>query len=65
MEEKIKKRSGAEQLVNDKLAASKDGIVYMNDMEFRQLVAAVRAEQAEKTDAKGQASVGVSVDLKL
>lgn len=55
----------AEQLINEKVAASKDGIIYLNDTDFRTIVEAAREDQADKTTIKEQPQVGANLDLKI
>lgn len=55
----------AEQLLNEKMAASKDGIIYLNDTDIRTGMEAAQEEDAGKTAVKDQAQVGVNLDLKI
>ncbi len=55
----------AEQLINEKVAASKDGIIYLNDTDFRTIVEAAQEVQANKTAVKEQPQVGANLDLKI
>ncbi len=55
----------AEQLINEKVAASKDGIIYLNDTDFRTIMEAIREDSAGKTTVKEQAQVGANLDLKI
>ena len=55
----------AEQLIKEKMAASKDGTIYLNDTDIRTIIEAARKEDAGKTTIKGQAQVGANLDLKI
>ncbi len=55
----------AEQLINEKVAASKDGIIYLNDTDFRTIVEAAQEDGAGKTAVKEQPQVGANLDLKI
>ena len=65
MEPGMEKTGRAEKLVNDKLAASKDGMISLNDAEFRMLIEAMKEEQTGKSDTGERRQVGVNVDLKI
>ena len=66
LEEKGMEKTGrAEKFVNDKLAASKDGMISLNDAEFRMLIEAMKEEQTGKSDTGERRQVGVNVDLKI
>ncbi len=55
----------AEQLINEKVAASKDGIIYLNDTDFRTIIEAAQEDGAGKTTIKEQPQVGANLDLKI
>ncbi len=55
----------AEQLINEKMAASKDGMIYLNDTEMKTIIEAVQKEEEDKTAVKEQAQVGANLDLKI
>lgn len=55
----------AEQLINEKLAASKDGTIYLNDTEMKTIIEAAREEDAGKATVKDQPQVGANLDLKI
>lgn len=55
----------AEQLINEKIAASKDGTIYLNDTDMKTIIEAVQEDNAGKTTAKEQAQVGANLDLKI
>jgi len=42
----------AEQLINDKIAASKDGIIYLNDTDIRTIIEAARKADSQKEKDK-------------
>ncbi len=53
----------AEQLIKDKIANSKDGMVYVNDTEMKAIVEAIKEEEKSKLAAKGQTAAGTNLDL--
>ena len=55
----------AEQLINEKMAASKDGTIYLNDTDMKTIIEAVQEEDAGKTTVKDQPQVGANLDLKI
>lgn len=55
----------AEQLLNEKLAASKDGTIYLNDTDMRIIIEAAQEDGAGKAAVKNQAHVGANLDLKI
>ena len=55
----------AEQLLNEKLAASKDGIIYLNDTDIRTIIEAAKEDNAGRANTKQQAGVGANLDLKV
>ncbi len=56
----------AEQLFNEKMAASKDGIIYLNETDLRILIEAAQEEGgAGRTGAKGQVQAGANLDLRI
>ncbi len=66
-EEKTDETSGktrAEQMLEEKIAASKDGKVYMDDAEFKTILEAIREEE-EKDSKKQQLQVGANLDLQV
>lgn len=54
-----------EQLINEKMAASKDGIIYLNDTDIRTIIEAVQEDKAGKTTVKEQIQAGANLDLKI
>ena len=55
----------AEQLLEEKMAASKDGTIYLNDTDMKTIIEAAKEEDAGKTTVKEQAQVGANLDLKI
>ncbi len=55
----------AEQLINEKMAASDDGTIYLNDTDMKTIIEAAREDGAGKTTVKEQAQVGSNLDLKI
>ncbi len=70
-EKKVVKEDGtttpnkAEQLINEKMAASKDGTIYLNDTDMETIIEAAQEEDAGKTTVKDQPQVGANLDLKI
>ena len=70
-EKKVVKEDGtttpnrAEQLLEEKMAASKDGTIYLNDTDMKTMIEAVQEEDAGKTTVKDQPQVGANLDLKI
>ena len=55
----------AEQLINEKMAASKDGTIYLNDTDMKTIIKAAQEEDTGKTTVKDQPQVGANLDLKI
>ena len=55
----------AEQLSHEKMAASKDGTIYLNDTDMKTIIEAAQEEEAGKTVVKDQPQVGANLDLKI
>ncbi len=55
----------AEQLINEKVAASEDGIIYLNDTDFRTIIEAAQEDDADRTTVKERTQVGTNFDLKI
>ena len=55
----------AEQLLNEKLAASKDGMIYLNDTDIRTIIEAAKEDNIGRANTKQQAGVGANLDLKV
>ncbi|MCM1387417.1 MAG: DUF6033 family protein [Bacillus sp. (in: Bacteria)] len=54
----------AEQLINEKMAASKDGTIYLNDTDMRTIIEAAKGDNAGKANTTQQEQVGTNMDLK-
>ncbi|MCI8327619.1 MAG: hypothetical protein HFI37_07565 [Lachnospiraceae bacterium] len=57
--------SRAEQFLEEKIAASKDGTIYLNDTDMKIIIEAAQEEDASKTIVKNQPQVGANLDLKI
>ena len=55
----------AEQLIEEKMASSKDGMIYLNDTDIRTLIEAAKEDDAGETHVKEQTQVGGNLDLKI
>ena len=55
----------AEQLINEKMAASKDGTIYLSDADMKTIIETSQEEDAGKTTVKDQPQVGTNLDLKI
>ena len=70
-EKKVVKEDGtttpnkAGQLINEKMATSKDGTIYLNDTDMKTIIEAAQEEDAGKTTVKDQPQVGANLDLKI
>ena len=53
-----------ETLLSEKIAASDDGIIYVDDSEFKTMLEAMK-EDSGKTDQKEQTEAGAYLDLKV
>lgn len=53
----------AEQLISEKMAASKDGTIYFNDTDIKTIIEAAREGNAGKANTKQPAGVGANLDL--
>ncbi len=60
-------RNKAEQLLDEKIAASKDGMIYLYDTDIKTIMEAVKEEGGDKAGAKEQAkmTVGANLDLQV
>ena len=54
-----------EQLINEKMAASKDGTIYLSDADMKTIIEASQEEDAGKATVKDQPQVGANLDLKI
>ncbi len=57
--------SKAGQLLDEKMAVSKDGTIYLNDTDIRTIIEAAQEDGAGKTTVKEQTQVGANLDLKI
>lgn len=55
----------AERILNEKMTASKDGTIYLNDTDMRTIIQAAREDGADKATVKNPAQVGANLDLKI
>lgn len=62
--EKIKDKA-AEELINEKMAASKDGMIDLDDADIRTIIEAAREDNADKAMVKEQPQIGANLDLKI
>ncbi len=53
----------AEQLLEEKIASSKDGIIYLYDTDMQTIIEAAKEDNAGKAKTKQQAGVGANLDL--
>lgn len=53
----------AEQLLEEKIADSKDGTIYLYDTDMQTIIEAAKEDNAGKTNTKQQVGVGVNLDL--
>ena len=63
VEEKLASNK-ANQLLNEKLEASKDGKIYLYDTDIKTMVEAAKEGHAGKENTKGNMAVGANLDLK-
>ncbi len=54
-----------EQLMDEKMAASKDGAIYLNDTDVQTIMEAVREDDTGRTDTKEQTPAGANLDLQV
>ncbi|RKI41696.1 hypothetical protein D7V86_07705 [bacterium D16-51] len=55
----------AGQLLEEKIADSKDGTIYLDDTDMRTIIKAAQEDDAGKTTVKNQAQIGAKLDLKI
>lgn len=60
-EKQDKEQGKAERLITEKVAASKDGMIYLNDSDFREILEAIREDAA---DIGTQPESGANMDLR-
>ena len=64
-EDEITTLNKAEQLFEEKMAASKDGTIYLSDADMKTIIEAAQEENAGKTVVRDQPQVGSNLDLKI
>lgn len=70
-EKKVVKEDGtttpnkAEKLLEEKMAASKDGTIYLDDTDMKTIIEAAQKEDEGKSTVKDQPQVGANLDLKI
>lgn len=57
--------SKAEKLLEEKVLSSKDGTVYMNDEEFKEIIEAVKEDNEGDADTKAQPHAGANLDIRI
>ena len=55
----------AGQLLEEKIADSKDGTIYLDDTDMQTIIKAAQEDDAGKTTVKSQAQIGSNLDLKI
>lgn len=63
VKDEITTTNKAEQLLEEKIASSKDGTIYLNDTDMKAIMKAATEDNAGKTNTKEQAQVGANLDL--
>jgi len=53
----------AEQLLEEKIASSEDGTIYLYDTDMQTIIEATKEDNAGKTNTKQQVQVGANMDL--
>lgn len=61
-EDKISK---VEKLISDKIAVSKDGIIYLFDTDMKEIMEIIKEDNTGKIDSKAQMQVGTNLDLQV
>lgn len=64
-EDKTTTPNKAEQLLEEKIASSKDGTIYLYDTDMQTISEAAKEDNAGKASTKQQAGVGANMDLKV
>lgn len=57
--------SKAEQLLDEKIASSKDGMIYLYDTDIKTIIGAIKEDDAGRENTKEQTQVGANLDLKI
>lgn len=55
----------AGQLLDEKLAASKDGTIYLYDTDIKTIIEAIKEEEEGKATSRQQAAAGANLDLQV
>lgn len=55
----------AESFLDEKIANFEDGMIYIDDAEFKTILEAIKEEDAGKIEKKEQTAVGANLDLKV
>lgn len=58
-------RSKAQKLFEEKISVSKDGIIYINDTDFKTIMEAIKEDNTDKANTEQQTQVGANLDLKI
>lgn len=58
-------RKKAQEIFEKKMAVSKDGMIYMTDTDFKNIMEALKEENKEKAEEKQQTQIGANLDLKV
>ncbi len=54
----------AKRLLEKKIAASKNGAIYLNDTDMKTIMEAIRGDRADKANPRDRASAGANMNLK-
>lgn len=54
----------SERLLDEKIAASKDGVIYLNDTDMKTIMEAIREDRADRANLEDRALAGANMDLK-
>ena len=63
MEDETTTPNKAEQLLREKIADSKDGMIYLYDTDMKTIIEATKEDNAGKANTKQQEGVGANLDL--
>ena len=58
-------RNKAEQLLDEKIAASKDGMIYLYDTDMKTIMEALKGDASGRKDEKRQQPIGANLDLQV
>ncbi len=62
-EKAAEKKEKLKEILEEKISASKDGTIYLNDTDIKTIIEATKEDNADKANTKQQAGVGVNLDL--